>query len=187
MSIAVAVRKQGKTVIAADTQESFGDRRVLRSNHRSTKILHVGSAYVAQTGWGIYENILADYLSKGPVPRLRNGKEIFAFFVRFWKQLRHKYSFVKDQVDSEDHSPFADLDASFLVVNRAGIFSIAGNMSVTEFKEYYAIGSGSSYALGALHALYPQRLTAEEIARQACEAATAFDIYCGGDLDLYRL
>jgi len=187
MSIAVAVSKHGKTVVAADTQENFGDRKVLRTNHRSAKIMKVGASYLAQTGWGIYENILTDYLSKAEAPRLRNETEVFTFFVRFWRQLHKKYSFVNDQADDDDKTPFADLDASFLVVNRSGIFLVSGNMSVTQFNEYYAIGSGGSYALGALHALYNQDLEAEEIARGACGAATNFDIYCGGELDLYHV
>ncbi len=119
MSIAVAVSKHGKTVVAADTQENFGDRKVLRTNHRSAKIMKVGASYLAQTGWGIYENILTDYLSKAEAPRLRNETEVFTFFVRFWRQLHKKYSFVNDQADDDDKTPFADLDASFLVVNRS--------------------------------------------------------------------
>lgn len=186
MSIAVAVRKQGRIVVAADSQASFGDRRVAPSNHRSSKILRIGSAYIAQTGWGLYENILLDYLAKG-APRLRTKKEVFTFFVRLWKQLHQRYSFVNDQPGSADKSPFADLDASFLVVNRSAIFSIASDMSVTEFKQYYAIGSGSSYALGALHVLYDGNLSAEEIAKRACTAAVAFDTFCGGEIDVQRL
>ena len=187
MSIAVAVRKKGKTVVAADTQENFGDRKVLRTNHRSAKIMKVGSSYVAQSGWGLYENILGDYVARVGAPRLRNQREIFTFFIKLWKQLHQKYSFVNDQVEQEDKSPFADLDSSFLVVNRAGIFQVSGNMSVTEFKEYYAIGSGAPYALGALHALYVQGLAAEDIARRACAAAMDFDVFCGGELDVFRV
>src|SRR5512137_983055 len=97
MSVAVAVCKGRTIAVAADTQESFGDRRVLRADHQSSKIMHVGRSYVAQTGWGLYENILADYLLKSGTPRLRNEREVFAFFNRFWKRLRKDYSFVNDQ------------------------------------------------------------------------------------------
>ncbi len=187
MSIAVAVRKGGTTVVATDTQESFGDRRVLRNNHHSTKITRVGSSYIAATGWGLYENILGDYLATATTPRLRTEREVFAFFVKFWRQLHRRYSFVNDQADNDNKSPFADLDSAFLVVNRSGIFHVSGNMSVTSFKEYYAIGSGSPYALGAIHALYGGKLDAGRIAREACAAAVAYDIYCGGELDLFLL
>jgi ATP-dependent HslUV protease subunit HslV len=56
-------------------------------------------------------------------------------------------------------------------------------MSVTRFKRFDAIGSGSPYALGALHALYEEPLGAAEIARRACAAAIYFDADCGGEID----
>lgn len=187
MSIAVAVRKGRSIAVAADTQENFGDRRVLRADHHSSKIMRVGSSYVAQTGWGLYENILTDYLRKAGTPRLRGEREIFAFFNRFWKRLRKDYSFVNDQPVDDDKSPFADLDSSFLVVNAGGIFHVTGQMSVTRFGRYDAIGSGAPYALGAFHALFETSARAEELARRACDAAVTLDVSCGGELDVFTV
>ena len=187
MSVAVAVQKGRSIAIAADTQENFGDRRVLRGDHSSSKIMKVGASYVAQTGWGLYENILGDVLAKGPTPRFRNEREIFVFFNRFWKRMRKDYSFVNDQPMDDDKSPFADLDASFLIVNTAGIFHVTGQMSVTRFTRFDAIGSGGPYALGALHTLYDEKLDAREIARRGCAAAVHFDVSCGGEIDLFTV
>jgi len=187
MSVAVAVQKGRTIAVAADTQENFGDRRVLRGDHSSSKIMKVGPSYIAQTGWGLYENILGDYLVKAGTPRLRNEREIFVFFNRFWKRMRKDYSFVNDQPMEDDKSPFADLDASFLIVNSGGIFHVTGQMSVTRFTRFDAIGSGGPYALGALHTLYDEKLGAEEIARRACAAALHFDISCGGALDVFTV
>lgn len=187
MSIAVAVQKDGATVIAADSQENFGDRKVLQDNHRLVKILTVGTAYMALTGWGLYENILEDYLARAGTPRLHDRLSVFRFMVRLWREMHRRYSLVNDQPHQDDPSPFADLDSSFLVASRGGLFYVSSNMSVTRFEKYYAVGSGSSYALGALHALYDTDLDAEEIARRACAAAVAFDIYCGGPVDVYRV
>lgn len=187
MSIAVAVCKGRTIAIAADTQENFGDRRVLRADHQSSKITKIGSSYVAQTGWGLYENILADYLRKVGTPRLRNEREVFSFFNRFWKRLRKDYSFVNDQPIEDDKSPFADLDSSFLVVNSGGIFHVTGQMSVTRFSRFDAIGSGAPYAMGAFHTLYDGPLSADETARRACGAAVALDVWCGGELHVYTV
>jgi len=187
MSIAVAVAKAGTTVLAADSQENFGDRRLLRANHRAVKITTLGAAYLATTGWGVYENILEDYLGRVSPPKLVSRRAVFSFFVRFWKELGKSYPLVNEQPHQDDPTPFADLDSSFLVVSAGGIFFVSSNMSVTQFGQYYAVGSGASYALGALHALYEQDLDAEVIARRACDAAIAFDIYCGGDLDVCRV
>jgi ATP-dependent protease HslVU (ClpYQ) peptidase subunit len=187
VSVAVAVQKGRTIAVAADTQENFGDRRVLRGDHSSSKIMKVGGSYIAQTGWGLYENILGDYLVKAGTPRFRNEREIFVFFNRFWKRMRKDYSFVNDQPIQDDKSPFADLDASFLIVNPGGIFHVTGQMSVTRFTRFDAIGSGAPYALGALHTLYDLASHAEEIARRACAAALHFDISCGGTLDVFTV
>jgi ATP-dependent HslUV protease, peptidase subunit HslV len=187
MSIAVAVSKGTSLAIAADTQENFGDRKLHRDNHRAAKIMQIGGTYLATTGWGLYDNILEDYLARVATPRLGNRRAVFSFFMRLWKDLSRRYSLVNDQPHQEEPSPFADLDAMFLVVGPGGIFHVAGNLSVTQFRQYYAIGSGASYALGALHALYGEDLTAEDLARRACAAAMEFDISCGGEMDSYHL
>jgi ATP-dependent protease HslVU (ClpYQ) peptidase subunit len=44
-------------------------------------------------------------------------------------------------------------------------------MCVTEFQKFYAIGAGCDYAIGAMHVMYNQERSAEEIARLAIEAA----------------
>jgi ATP-dependent protease HslVU (ClpYQ) peptidase subunit len=187
MSVATAVRKGRTIAIAADTQENFGDRRVLREDHGSSKIMKIGASYVAQTGWGLYENILGDYIARIGAPRFRDEREIFMFFNRFWKRMRKDYSFVNDQALEDDRSPFADLDASFLIANSKGIFHVTGQMSVTRFTRFDAIGSGGPYALGALHAIYGDKLTAEEMARRGCAAAVHFDVSCGGELDVFTI
>jgi ATP-dependent protease HslVU (ClpYQ) peptidase subunit len=182
MSVAVAVKSQDRIVIASDTKRTFGSGAVPEGNLTDVKIRKVGSAYLAMTGWGIYSNIFDDYLAAGRrTPALTDQRKIFAFFRTFWRELHERYSFVNDQRHDED-SPFGDLDASFLIINPSGIYSVACDMSVTPFEQYYAIGSGASYALGAMHALYRGKVDAERVAQRAVEAAMELDIYCGGEV-----
>jgi ATP-dependent HslUV protease subunit HslV len=185
MSIAVAVRNKGRIVIACDTKRTFGSGELPEANLTDVKIRKVGAAYLAATGWGIYSNILDDYFARR-VPRLTDERSIFSFFRVLWKDLHERYSFVSDQ-RHDDESPFGDLDASFLVVSSHGIYSVACDMSVTEFKQYYAIGSGAPYALGALHALYKDGADPEALAQKATETAMALDLYCGGRVISYSL
>ncbi|HCO43651.1 hypothetical protein [Immundisolibacter sp.] len=188
MTIAVAVRKGGVTVIAADTQNNFGHNRVPIGNHRTQKILSVGDTYVATSGWGVYANILDDFLHRRRAPRLDSERDVFRFFQNFWKALHERYSLVNDQCQGEEESsPFGDLDASFLLANDGGIFYVSSDTSVTAFEQYYAVGSGAEFALGALHALYDSDLDAEALARRACAAAMAFNLFCGGEIDVCRL
>jgi ATP-dependent protease HslVU (ClpYQ) peptidase subunit len=186
MSIAVAVKSKGRVVIACDTKRTFGSGQVTEANLTDIKVRKAGTAYLATTGWGLYSNILDDYLASRRSVRLTDQHSIFAFFRVFWKDLHERYSFVNDQ-RPDDESPFGDLDASFLIASSSGIFSVACDMSVTQFEQYYAIGSGAPYALGALHAVYQANGDPELSARKAVDAATALDIYCGGATTLFSL
>lgn len=187
MSIAVAVKKGNDVVIAADTQDSFGANKVPFDNYSSRKIVTIGSSYVATSGWGLYEDILEHYLATEEEVALETKPQIFAFFMQFWKELHERYNFVKDQNNEEDDSPFGDLDSTFLIANPNGIFYVSSNMSVTKFEKYFAIGSGANFSLGTMFAMYDLNFTAEEIARKSVESAMAFNIYCGGEIDLFHV
>jgi ATP-dependent HslUV protease, peptidase subunit HslV len=186
MTIVLAVHKNDETVIAADTRLSFGNEIIPADNLRVEKILRAGSSYIGSSGWGLYDNILADFLRGRDEIKLDDGSSIFSFFLDFWQELHKRYPFVNDQSSDKD-SPFGDLDAKFLIVNSAGIFLVGNNLSVRKFEKYYAIGSGSSYSLGALDTLYDRKLDAETIARRAVLTAIKFDKSCGGDVDLRRV
>ncbi len=184
MSIVVAVKKDGRTVMAADSLNVFGQERVPTDNSKATKIRTIGSALLAITGWSVYANILDDLLTDRDTPVLRDEKEIFAFFIELWRQLHERYPFVNDQAHTKD-TPFGDLDASFLVANHNGIYKISQDSSVCRFDKYYAIGSGSVYALGALYQIYDKDHDAADLARRAVATAIEFDIYCGGEIDMF--
>ena len=181
MSIVVAVKKGREVVVAADSLQTFGSEKPAAGNVSISKIRRVGPTLIASTGWGLYDNILGDYLSGKRTVRLSTQQEVFRFFLEFWHVLHKKYSFVNDQCHEKD-SPFGGLDASFLVVTGKSIFNVSGDMSVTEFLKFHAIGSGCDYAIGAMHVLHGQSLDAGEIARQAVEAAIEHNIYCGGEI-----
>lgn len=184
MSIAVAVRKGKHTVLAADSQSNLGAFKVDPDNLICSKIRRIGSSLLATTGWGLYENIIGDFIAKKRRPPLTSTASIFRFFLDLWKALHDRYPFVNDQPDRNDDSPFGDLDASFLVVNTAGIFYVASDLSVTVFEKYYAVGSGADFALGAISVLYDEDVDAEYLGRKAVEAALMFDPHCGGKINL---
>lgn len=179
MSVIVAVRKGSQIVIAADSQDNFGDLRPPPENHEALKLRRIGDAVLGSSGWALYDDIFGHYLSRRRV-HLRDRRAIFDFFVKFWRDLRKHYPFVNDQPGKESDTPFASLDASFLVASPGGIFLVSSNMSVSEFKQHYAIGSGSDYAIGAVHALYDEVKNPEVIAERAVRAAMAYDNSCGG-------
>jgi len=180
MSVIAAVRKGTRIIIAADTQDNFGDLRPPAENHEAIKLREVGGAVLGSSGWALYDDIFEHYLAKSRRVSLKDRASVFMFFVQFWKDLHKNYPFVNDQPGKESETPFANLDASFLVASPGGIFLVSSNMSVSEFKQYYAIGSGGDYAIGAIHALYNDVQDPETIAQRAIHAAMDYDASCGG-------
>jgi ATP-dependent protease HslVU (ClpYQ) peptidase subunit len=183
MSIVVAVKKKGRMYVASDSLSVFGAHCEDQSNIvNNQKIMEIGSALLGYAGWGLYGNIFGHYLaSRKSTPRLGTERQIFAFFLQFIHSLKEQYNLVNDQAGSEK-DPFSDMDSSFLVANRNGIFGVSSNLSVCQYRNFHAIGSGCDYAFGVLHALYDGETTAREIARIAVEAAVRFDSSCGGDI-----
>jgi ATP-dependent protease HslVU (ClpYQ) peptidase subunit len=186
MSCVVAVKKAGRTVMAADSLYVFGQERVPADNSKTLKISTVGDTLMAVTGWSLYANILDDVLAEGETPDLTTERKIFAFFVEFWQVLHERYQFVNDQSNDKD-SPFGDLDSSFLIANTEGIFKVSPDSSVSRFEKYYSIGSGSVYALGALHQIFDGPDDAATLARKGVETGIEFDIYCGHPIDVIPL
>jgi ATP-dependent protease HslVU (ClpYQ) peptidase subunit len=189
MSIIVAVQKDGAITIAADTMHATGAHREHPDNVEArSKLRPLGRSFIGGVGWAVYDNILEHYIqSIRKPPLLRDPREVFDFFLKFWQVMRKRYQLVNDQPERDDHSPFANLDSEFLVVNDDGIYHVASDLSVMKFAKYVAIGAGDKYAYGALHALYDSKLTVEQIARSATAAAIHFDQTCGGDVEVFNL
>ena len=182
MTVAVAVRKNDRIILAADTLLTFSGDRVPADNCKVEKIYRVGSSVLAWAGWSLYAELLDAYLTSNPPPTLNNEVHIFTFFVKFWRSMRDDYTFMYNRATAESH-PFVNLDSTFLVVNAAGIFKVSGDMDVTRFEQYCAIGSGAKYAMGALRVLYDKEVDAEAIARRAVQVGIDFNAYCGGSID----
>ncbi|MCB9850289.1 MAG: hypothetical protein H6817_06250 [Phycisphaerales bacterium] len=189
MSIVVAVKKNDRVAVAADTMHSSGSRREHPDNLiERSKLRRIGRSYIGGVGWSVYDNILDHYLAahRG-TPSLKDERAIFSFFLKFWKSLRDKYQVVNDQPDRDDRSPFCDLDSEFIIVNARKIYLISSDLTVMQFDKFVAIGSGDKYAYGALHALYDSRRPADQIARLATEAAVHYDQSCGGRIEVVEL
>ena len=186
MTAIVAVRKGKKAVIASDSLTSFGNMHVTQDNHSSVKIRKIGGAYIALSGYSLYKNILDDYLKDRKSVKLNSKDSIYRFMLKFWKELKDNYSYVNNQSSSK-YQPFAEFNTRFMVLSKKGIFTVGSNMTVTKFNQYYAIGSGSDYALGALHALYHTDMSPRKMAEAAVAASITFDPHCGGEIQVKEL
>jgi ATP-dependent protease HslVU (ClpYQ) peptidase subunit len=184
MTVAVAVAKNGRIVLAADSLVHFGGQRFTAENARFHKIHRIGDSLLAWAGWSLYAELLTAHLvAHPPHHELTTEARVFDFFIEFWRAIRDDYTYL-NRPGPDPRSPFAELDSVFLLANRHGIFSVAGDMDVTQFRQYCAVGSGSKYALGALRILYDNQKDPARIARRAVEVGIECDVHCGGRVDL---
>jgi len=86
--------------------------------------------------------------------------------------LKEKY-FLNSKDQDEDPYETTQIDAVF--VNPNGIFALYSLREVYEYTQFWAVGSGATYALGAMHAVYGRYKTARDIAVAGAEAGAEFD------------
>lgn len=174
MTTLAVVRKNGIAAIAADTLTKWGTNKESAAyidNH--SKLVRVGESWLAVTGYTTFILILKDYFAN---PEVNADFGSVGGIFRTWQNL---HGALKDQYfllpgeDKDDDLESSQMDV--LIANPHGIFGVAEHRSVQEFSKFYAYGSGSDLAMGAMHALYESPLSAEEIARRAIEAAAEFD------------
>ena len=175
MTTVTVVKKDGIAAIAADTLIKWGNAKesaAYIANH--DKILRVGDSYLAVTGYATFKAILRDYFEQsGEDAQLDTPASIFRTWNRLHGVLKERYYLLPEE-DKEDALESSRIDC--LIANRHGIFGVAAHRTVQEFSSFYAYGSGSDYALGAMYSAYGEAgLTAEQIARRGIEAAAEFD------------
>lgn len=185
MTTIVAVRKNGIAAIAADTLTTFGNTRLpahLDASH--DKILHIGNSFVGVCGSAAHHLVLANLLAKTADVQLNSKAQIFETFRRLHPILKEE-CFLNPKEDEED--PYESSQITALIANSNGIFGIYSMREVFEFTQYWAIGSGHEYALGALHHAYTHYDNAADIARAGVETGIALDKNSGTPITLYHV
>jgi ATP-dependent protease HslVU (ClpYQ) peptidase subunit len=181
------VKKAGLAAIAADTLIKWGSAKesaAYISNHE--KILQIGDSFVGVTGTATFTAILRDYFEHTSEDVLLDTPaSIFRTWNRLHGILKERY-FLMPEEDKEDALESSRMDC--LIANPHGIFGVAAHRTVQEFSRFYAYGSGSDYALGAMYSAYADpQLSAEQVARHGIEAAAEFDDGTGLPLTCFTL
>ena len=182
MSTLVVVKKNGIACIAAETLTSFGDNKQLSTYvTHSDKIYRVGESYLGMVGSAAHDLVMRSILLTTS-PRLRSRLEIFEFFRQLHPRLKEEYFLVPDQ---EDEDPYESNHMELCIINQYGIFGLYSLREVDEYQKFWAMGSGSEYALGAMYAIYDSLHTAEEIAQIGVQAGIEFDNASAGPITSY--
>ena len=185
MTTIVAVRKNGYAVIAADTLTTFGNTRLHASQDAShDKILQIGDSYVGVCGSAAHHLVLTSLLAKTPDVQLNSKAAIFETFRKLHPILKEE-CFLNPKEDEED--PYESSQITALIANSHGIFAIYSMREVFEYTQYWAIGSGHEFSLGAMLQAYARSDDATEIARAGVDAGIAFDKNSAAPVTIYSV
>jgi ATP-dependent protease HslVU (ClpYQ) peptidase subunit len=190
MTTVVAVRKGGQVVMAADSLVTFGDTRLSYSAERNQKLFMVndaaGQSIFAVAGAAAHFLVLQHALAAQPVEALRFGSkdEIFRTFTLLHPVLKDAFFL---QTKEDEHEPYESSQFTMLLANASGIYGIYSYREVFEFKQFWSIGSGRSFALGAMHAVYDKARSARDVAEAGVAAACEFDRNSAGPVDVLTL
>lgn len=185
MTTIVVVRKNGVAAIAADSLTTFGDMKLSSDfDVAHDKIMRCGDSLIGLAGSAAHQLVLENLIARERKLKLHSRADIYESFRRLHPLLKEE-CFLNPKEEEED--PYESSQITALIANPAGIFGIYSMREVFEYQKFWAIGSGREYALGAMHTVYGQDLSAEEIARIGISAGVAFDINSADPASLYTV
>jgi ATP-dependent protease HslVU (ClpYQ) peptidase subunit len=190
MTTIVVVQKDQQVAIAADTLVTFGDTRLGHRFEANSKIFKVdaagGLSYVALAGSTAHFPVLRKAMGALPTRQLRLGSkdEVFDTFTKLHPVLKETFFL---QTKEDDNDPYESSQFSVVIANASGIYGLYSYREVFEFKEFWAIGSGRSFALGAMHAAWGTAKSAREVAVAGIQAGCEFDKSSAGPVEVFTL
>lgn len=190
MTTVVVVQKAGQVAIAADTLVTFGDTRLTHRFEDNSKIFKVGTpagpTYVGMAGTVAHFPVLRKALAGLPREQLRlsSKEEVFETFTLLHPILKEKFFL---QTKEDDGDPYESSQFSVVLANASGIYGLYSYREVFQFKEFWGIGSGRSFALGAMHAASGRARTARELALIGAQTGCEFDKNSAGPVEVFTL
>ena len=176
MTIICAMRENGDTWIASDTQTSDGWDHINDCGFKfvTTRDSAVGISGDLRTA-SIVEHHANELVQdvEGPIDF---GQKLVPVLERFKHGL------------NVGEGSFPNLRSSFILVSQNNVWMVACDLSFHRVQdgELAAYGSGMSYAYGVAFGLAGS-LPADEILTRCCEAAIKYDTHCGGEIIVRKL
>ena len=190
MTTLVVVKKAGQVAIAADTLVTFGDTSLSHRFEANSKVFKVdspqGTSYVGMAGTVAHFPALRKAMATLPKEDLKLGSrdEVYDTFLKLHPVLKETFFL---QTKEDDNDPYESSQFSVVIANASGIFGLYSYREVFEFKEFWGIGSGRSFALGAMHAVWDKARTAREVAVAGMNAGCEFDKNSAGPIEVFTL
>jgi ATP-dependent protease HslVU (ClpYQ) peptidase subunit len=190
MTTVVVVKKGAQVAIAADTLVTFGDTRLGHRYEPNSKLFKVdavgGPSYVGIAGTVAHFPVLRKAMVALPKDQLKlsSKDEVFDTFTKLHPMLKETFFL---QTKEDDNDPYESSQFSVLIANSSGIYGLYSYREVFEFNQFWGIGSGRSFALGAMYAAWDKAKTAREVATVGMHAGCEFDKNSGGPIELFTV
>ena len=190
MTTLVVVKKAGQVAIAADTLVTFGDTSLPHRFESNSKVFKVdtpqGISYVGLAGTVAHFPALRKAMAALPKEDLKFGSrdEVYDTFLKLHPVLKETFFL---QTKEDDNDPYESSQFTVVIANASGIFGLYSYREVFEFKEFWGIGSGRSFALGAMHAVWDKAKTARDVAVAGMNAGCEFDKNSAGPIEVFTL
>jgi len=185
MTTLVAVRKNDEIAIAGDSLTTFGDTRLPAAFDKSfDKIVQHRGTYVGLCGSAAHQLVFESVLAKHQEFDFASKAAIFETFSKLHPILKDQH-FLNPKEEEDD--PYESTQVTALIANPNGIFGVYSMREVFEYTQYWAIGSGREFALGAMYAQYNRLKSAAAVARVGIEAGAMFDKNSALPMTIYTL
>ena len=185
MSVVVVVKKGKEIAIASDTLTSAGAQKFsAKYKTNSKKFFEYNGSYIGSVGKAMSKIMLKHALDNQEHTINFNGFDnVYSSMLELHKLLKDKYYLVPGSKKLEQ--TVEETKLHLLIANKSGIYNISSDRHIAELTTFWAIGSGASYALGAMHHAYnKKKYSAKDIAKIGVEAACEFDKGCALPMDI---
>ena len=186
MTTVTVVRKGTQVAIAADSLVTFGDTRLGHGYEANEKLFRVGDSWFGASGTTAHFPVLKKALGLLPPEdlKLHSRDEVFDTFLKLHPKLKEQFFL---NAKEEDADPYESSQFTVLVANGSGIYGVYSYREVFEFDRFWAIGSGRSFALGAMYAGWAKAKTARELATLGVQAGCEFDKNSSGPVRAHTI
>lgn len=198
MTTIIGIQGPDFALVCSDSRISTMDEggfasQITTLGNNTAKIAENGKYLLGAAGDVRAINILHHAFQPPPIPPGTNGKKLDNFittkFVPSLRECFEKQGYASPQTEESSH--IAQHGSTVLVVASGSIYVVDGDYSWTsDANGFYALGTGGSYALGALQVLCTSKnLTLAQAKRYALKAvnvAAKYDPYTGGPFHCYN-
>ncbi len=185
MSVVVVVKKDQEIVIAADTLTTKYRYVGINSTHKSnsSKIVKYKDSWIGSVGAAMAKQMFLQSLKSNRSELSLHGVD------NIYRSMLKVHKILKNEHYLTPHNGAHRVESSqvtLLIANSSGIFGVNSDRYIVDYSRFWANGSGSCFALGAMEQAYDTH-SASEIAKIGIEAACEFNKHCELPMNLHTI